>query len=536
MSDLAEELRDLIDGSAPPVTLEEIGRARAAMLEAPSKIDPVVRSSLRGHPKRTVLVVAVAVIVIGAVAWVANALENRSSQRTVTPTVRIAANEWKLTADLSGPQFVVATGNPNAVVGVTCGTSKTCFLSTGYGLDYSGGGGMSVSHDDGRTWQPTTLPSDTAITTLVSCASSTWCASGSGRLDPATGDPAAKKPSRDPELIVTADGGATWTSKPVPIPVDVQQLPAYQNLPAETTYWPGQIDAVSCQAPGVCNVVGHTQVSAPNGGTADELVFLRTTDGGAHWTTSILPEQSSETSFQVTMASGESVSMACPTTNDCVVVGNLFSIYNPSRGVVDTWRTNDAGQTWHENRVPNVFGLTSGVTCPDTANCWMIPQASPDPGTGKYPLLGNFLHSADGGVTWKPVPPPILATPGLPTPVAGWDSISCVSNKICYVGGAEIAETSDGGASWRKVSLPSQVGGVLAISCNEDQSCVALGKACDPVGQLRQRGIADPHEQLPCRWKSRLDADSTIMRPSDRLDIATYQLSGGQAPVSLSQR
>ena len=130
-----------------------------------------------------------------------------------------------------------------------------------------------------------------AITTLAWCAASTWCAAGAGTLD-LNGDPAAKKPSRDPELMVTTDAGSTWTTHPVPIPVNVQQLPAYNNLPAETTYWPGQVDAVSCSSPGVCNVVGHVERNSDVSGPAsDALVFLHTDDGGSTWSSTVLPER-----------------------------------------------------------------------------------------------------------------------------------------------------------------------------------------------------------------------------------------------------
>ncbi|MBF6557003.1 MAG: hypothetical protein IVW52_12700 [Acidimicrobiales bacterium] len=431
---------------------------------------------------------AAVLIVIAASAWVKTSFGDRSSKSASAPKVQVPPRAWQLAADLSGSQFVLATGNPAAVLGVTCGDTTTCFLSTGYGLDYSGGGGMFVSHDGGRTWQPTTLPPDTAITTLVSCATSTWCASGSGRLDPTTGDPAAKKPSRDPELMVTTDGGATWASKPVPIPVDVQQLPAYQNLPAETTYWPGQIDAVSCSAPGICNVVGHTQVDAPGGGIADELVFLRTTDGGTHWSSSILPELSSEASFQVVVQSGDSVSMACPTANACIVVGSLFPVFNLAGGVVDVWRTTDAGKDWEENRVQNVNNIRSGVTCPDTVNCWMIPQAIADPASGKYSAANDLLHSSDGGTKWTPVAAPNFDPPRIPPGGGTWSSISCASQSVCYLGGSGIAETTNEGSSWQKVSLPSQVGGVLGISCNHERSCVALATPVTQSGNFANEG------------------------------------------------
>jgi len=488
--DLAEQIRSLVDGGAPAVSMEEIRAARSDRVGGVEDARGTVSLLRHTTAGRQIVMAAAVVVLVVAASWTAIAVGGSAKKVTTAaakPGPAPKLTRWQLTADLSGPQFVVGTGNPAAVVGVTCGGSSTCFLSTGYGLDYSGGGGMYVSHDGGGQWSPTSLPANMAITTLVSCASSTWCAAGAGLLDPATGDPAAKKPSRDPELMITADGGSSWSSMAVPIPVDVQQLPAYQNLPAETTYWPGQIDGVSCSAPGVCNVVGHTQTDAPGGGIADELVFLRTTDGGTHWATSILPEQSSEASYQVTVASGDSVKMSCPTATTCIVVGSLFPVLNLQAGVVDVWNTTDAGTTWTEHRVPNVSTLSSGLTCPDAVTCWMVPGDFTDPTTGKATFGGSLLRSDDGGATWSLIAAP-SSQGGGPSGGQVWSSISCATADACYLGGVGIAESTDGGSTWQPVTLPSTVGEVLGISCDSQSSCVALaspssGDAIGPSGE-----------------------------------------------------
>ena len=110
-----------------------------------------------------------------------------------------ATPHWALTASLVGAQYEIGTGNPDAVVGLACSPGTTCLLSTGYGLDYGGGGSMFFSQDAGRTWSASTMPTGVAITSLASCADDTWCAAGGGLLDSATGDPEAKKPIRDPD-------------------------------------------------------------------------------------------------------------------------------------------------------------------------------------------------------------------------------------------------------------------------------------------------------------------------------------------------
>jgi hypothetical protein len=411
-----------------------------------------------------VIGVAALIAVVAAIAGLVDSSPNSRLHQSVTPPTKprpapaTKTSQWQLAAYLSGVRFQAATGNPGAVVGAVCNGLPTCFLSTGYGLDYGGGGGMYVSHDSGKSWQPTTLPPNVAITTLASCVTSTWCAAGAGTLDASTGDPAAKKPSRDPELMVTTDAGSTWTTHPVPIPVNVQQLPAYNNLPAETTYWPGQVDAVSCSSPGVCNVVGHVERNSDVSGPAsDALVFLHTDDGGSTWSSTVLPETADELSLQVVMQSGSSVSMACPTKHDCVVLGTLLNI--AASGVVDAWQTVDGGKSWTEHRIPGLSNLTSDLSCPTVSDCWAGPM-------GVTPTSGpSLLHSSDGGTTWTLVP----LGPGI-----GGEWISCTSGSVCYLANGGIDETTDGGATWRRMNLPTGVGNVLQVSCIAEGSCVAI--------------------------------------------------------------
>jgi hypothetical protein len=379
---------------------------------------------------------------------------------------------WRLAASLSGPRYHLSTNNPGDVQAVSCSDEPTCFLSTAYGPGYGkggeegDGGPTSVSHDGGLTWQATTLPTNVNVETQVSCVSTEWCAAGAGLLDASTGDPAAEKPSKDPEFVYTTNAGGSWTMRSVPIPVDVQQLPAYQSLPAETTYWPGEVDAVSCSAPGICNVLGQAMTNAPTGGIGDEFVFLHTSDGGATWQSSILPEQSSELSYQASPWSG---SLACPTADDCVAMGSLYPVFGIDSQGVDTWRTENDGRTWIEYRTPGYrLGQTTDISCPDVDHCW----AGPADGTqGDSQVL---LHSTDGGVRWSPV--------SLPGHGTDWASASCVSNRVCFVAGFGIEQSTNGGATWVRVPLPAQVGGVLQISCTTEETCVALANPLSTGG------------------------------------------------------
>jgi photosystem II stability/assembly factor-like uncharacterized protein len=458
MSQLAEQIRELVDGAALPITQEEVQRREAT--------PPVSRISVahaRGYGSH-VRFVAAGVLVLALLLAGGLIVASRTGQarRTAGPN-RVHVVHWQLTASLSGSQFQLGTGNPGSISQVNCGGGSTCFLSTFYGVGGNTAltGSTYVSHDGGATWAPVTLPAGVAAATPVSCVSATWCAAGGGFLDPASGDPAAKKEMRDPELLVTSDGGATWTMYPLPIPPDVQQLPAYGSLPAETTYWPAIVDAVACTAVDVCNVTAHVLNSNANssGLIPDTLVFLRTTDGGSTWSQTDLPERASEAGFEVQVPDGNQDSLACPTASTCIAVSLLRGFVG--NGVVDAWRTSDSGASWEETQVSDAESVFPGLSCSDVHDCWLTDGA-------------EALHSTDGGATWSTVKLPEVQplSDGLPGP--SWQSISCTSATSCFIGGPGIDSTTDGGRSWAAVALPPQVGDVQSISCQVRGPCIAL--------------------------------------------------------------
>jgi hypothetical protein len=446
--------------------LSLLATPQASPLDDPEPLP--LRRALRARDRRhkSVLGCAAAIVVVAAivVGFNTSSSGHRSAPSAHSP---VRLSHWVLAASLTAPQFQLATGNPQAIVGVTCSQGSTCFLSTGYGLDFGGGGGVSVSHDGGRTWQASPMAEGTAVTSLASCVNDSWCAAGGGLLDPTTGDPAAKKPMRDPQLLVTSNGGATWTARAVPLPVDVQQLPAYGSLPAETTYWPGEVDTVSCPAVNVCNVLGQAQVNPSGSGDGDELVFLHTDDGGIHWSSEVLPAIPSAASYQLVLAPGTSETMSCPSALTCVI---LASPASPQ--TVVTWRTTDGGKSWSEHQIPGVKQIDVNLSCPTAQTCW----AGPSYDIGQ----SGLLKTADGENTWTSVALPNLSA--ISTTQAGVEpNISCTSSSVCYLSleNSGLAETLDGGQSWQAVSLPSSVGAVLQVSCN-GRLCAAIADSVNP--------------------------------------------------------
>jgi len=477
MPELSEGIRQLIDGCAAPVTFGEVAIGHVLEDGAPvigGASDRRRRKSRGLRPVMATVTVAAAVIAVVVLATFVSIANRGSVHHPTAGSGRTGqAKAWQLTAQLSSADYRLATGAPGGGVSqVGCGGS-TCFLSTYFGVGGNTAltGATYVSHDTGHTWTPSILPAGVATATSVSCVSSTWCAAGGGLLDPSTGDPAAKKEMRDPELLTTSDAGATWSMHSVPIQPDVQQLPAYGSLPAETTYWPGVIDAVSCTARGICNVVAHVlnDNDQSAGLIPDTVLFLRTTDGGATWSSTVLPETTAESGFEVEVPNGNGAALTCPTASRCIVVSVLAG-FLPDNGSVDVWRTTDAGTSWQESQIPGVHQVFPGIACPDAKKCW-IPTGS------------GVLRSIDGGSSWR-----AESTPSVPTafgpPSHAWQSVSCTSAADCVLGGPGMIATVDGGATWEPVPLPAQVGNVPSVSCELEGSCIAFAQSAPSPGQI----------------------------------------------------
>lgn len=424
--------------------------------------------------RRALGAAAATLLVVGGVWWLSAGrdagIPQHAHHRTATTTPPAPSPPWRLASALSPSEFQLGTGNPTSIVAITCVGGSNCFLSTDYGLDTPGGGALYVSKDEGHSWSPTSLPNaNDAITTSVSCASATWCAVGAGVLDPSTGDPAAHKPARDPVLLVTTDGGNTWASEALPLPVNVEQLPASGGLPAETTYWPSEVDAVSCSTAEVCSVLGQSQ----NSTDGTDLIFAHTVDGGSSWTSSILPKSPGEASYQLPL-SGSREAMACPTAERCIVTANPAPIVGSS--VVDSWWTTDGGATWQESQLPGLRSVDRNLSCPTAEVCWAGPAVTSDD-------ANVLLHTTDGGSSWSQVGtgavPQTGTSPGL-LDYAG-PGLSCTTAAVCYLTASSgMDETTNAGSTWSQVPLPSPISGVSQISCQPLGSCAAIAYSTTP--------------------------------------------------------
>jgi photosystem II stability/assembly factor-like uncharacterized protein len=171
-------------------------------------------------------------------------------------------------------------------------------------------------------------------------------------------------------------------------------------------------------------------------------MLLRTTDGGATWTSSSVGPSSglSALSF-VDEDVGWVVGSSGPDN-----VNNVFA-------------TKDGGITWSPlpTGIPGIVSIDA-VHFVDRQSGWVVgsvvtPEGSP---------LGVILHTADGGLTWseqlRAGPNELFGPPEFVNPTTGWVSRVHFSTPADPVQNGGILFTNDGGATWTEQTVPGSEG------------------------------------------------------------------------------
>jgi photosystem II stability/assembly factor-like uncharacterized protein len=158
------------------------------------------------------------------------------------------------------------------------------------------GGGILTSADGGKSWQVGSVPGGTGVLRSISCSTPQVCvALGPNPLGADESDlPAA--------AIMTADGGATWSSVPMP----------------KAT---ASLNEVTCAPQGSCYATGPN----PAGSVS---AMLASSDEGMTWAPAPLPGG-------LTAISG----LTCPATTTCISVGRsgqASAVARTSAGVTST--------------------------------------------------------------------------------------------------------------------------------------------------------------------------------------------------------
>jgi len=222
--------------------------------------------------------------------------------------------------------------------------------------------------------------------------------------------------------------------------------------------WITQKSNATARFRGICAVSSSVAWASGAGGT-----FARTTDGGASWTSAIVPDAESLDFRDVHAIDAETAYLLA------IGEGEKSRIY----------KTTDGGKKWtlqFTNRNPKAFF--------DAIAFWDAQNgiAFSDPVNGRFIVI----KTTDGGVTWKEIPsermPPALAGEG-----AFAASGTCLitegkSNAWFATGGAakaRVFRSTDRGETWSVADTPIIAGrpaaGIFSIAFKDAKTGVVVG-------------------------------------------------------------
>ncbi|HEX4127441.1 MAG TPA: hypothetical protein VHX67_07670 [Acidimicrobiales bacterium] len=483
--------------------------------------DTARRPATRRRTGRRVRKAAAALAIAAAVvALVALALPSGSQPHR---TVSAPALPWRLASSIGpgGQQFTPtgtspSVGSNQSLDGISCPTTTVCYATmqteetqpingsffqkvTGQAIPpgstatYSLTTGVFVSQDSGSSWTPIALPAGVSLNTRLTCPDATTCMAGAQ-----AGQPNGWDDVRQQLLLVTHDSGAHWSQQVVPMRpvtgVDPQLDPSIATLQ-------GWLTQLTCFDQDTCFAFGEVPSDQPIGslsGSAlaqaersaeaavSRTVFMRTDDGGAHWSTSVFA-WSATPSGAPGASNAQPATFSCPSESSCVgvqtVIADTSNMPASSNAHPFSWlvlRTNDGGASWTSSwpaseSLLQSLNIGQSLSCADALHC----KGEVETRNGATEGLG-VVSTADGGVTWQ-------LSPVLSGQSGEWWGMTCPSAEDCWAvggtivgtisapGSAFIVATHDGGLSWAQVALPSGLSVVQAVSCPTDTECFALG-------------------------------------------------------------
>lgn len=215
-----------------------------------------------------------------------------------------------------------------------------------------------------------------------------------------------------------------------------QLLAAMLLVPSLAAQWEPQGSGTTVELRGL-SVLSPSVVWA----SGQRGTVLRTTDGGAHWSTHTIPGAE--------VLDLRAIAATSPKTAFAMSIGDSSRIF----------RTTDGGSTWSLRHT-----LTQKGTFLDAIRFWDAQHgiAMSDPVNGQFYLV----TTSDGGNTWRAVPTDRMPA-ALPNEGAFAASGSCLTVKgksdVWFVTGgaatARVFHSSDRGKSWTVSDSPLRAGG-----------------------------------------------------------------------------
>ena len=281
------------------------------------------------------------------------------------------------------------------------GSSAVCIAGGAQGGSFTAGGVVVVSTDGGATWTIPALPTNAYAQVLgVDCAgagATAVCAAGGFYED-----------SGNPFLLASNDGGATWQLQ---TPVETEACffatgcqpvtpgstwPPYYTI--ETVPISGQaaITGISCFGSSP-NVSCYASALSYLG--LDYPFVLTSTDGHAStWSVATgVPETQREIFLGIACA-------PVTTSTTCVAVGQVGTGANESGTLAPViWLSTDAGVTWTQKAIPNPPSASAwynavSYTGTGSSIVWTVTGTASISASSSPPITAT---STDGGNTWN---------------------------------------------------------------------------------------------------------------------------------------
>ncbi len=281
------------------------------------------------------------------------------------------------------------------ITAVSCGSDHRCLA-----LGSTGGGAVALVSSSGVAWSVAgNLPAAVSGASDVSCVGDDQCwvtAYASVGADHVAG-----------VVVLTADGGSTWSVVPTPSGI-------------------GELNGVSClSVPVSRGALPYTSTAASTGANGTTTTTAAGTSPATAPTTApaTTPGGPTATSTPAVGAAGV----------HCTVVGTTATTLNNARSGHGVLLTSDnGGGTWSRPTVPAVTATLMGVSCTAAATCIAVGSA--------------VALEADGGIVLVTGAPSHAwtraAAIGVPQPLT---AVSCISSTSCVAVGESISEHLAGG-------------------------------------------------------------------------------------------
>lgn len=253
----------------------------------------------------------------------------------------------------------------------------------------------------------------------------------------------------------------------------------------EYTTSPRQAGGLTCPTSLTCYVEGNGATS--DTGPADLDALYVSTDDARTW--SVLPVPAG-----VTFTSA----LACTTASDCAAGG----LYYDHQGVYLS--TANGGHSWRVTPLGAGADQIIDLACESATSCrGLLETSTAGPWGPVAALRVSLISTADGG--WHFTTSPFPAGTSM-------QSLSCPTAAHCVAYGIDLPRpgapegqsdadtgvvlvTGDGGASWRRVTLPRYVGvAVPEVTCADAAHCALLGYVMGSGTETFPDGDQGPNE------------------------------------------